>query len=65
LKITSIWNSGGYINLHLGVMTKGGAHKYHFLNLGKSKNSIGKSTQLIQLFHLNILNFCIPFHDHP
>lgn len=51
LKITSIWNSGGYINLHLGVMTKGGKHKYHFLNLGKSKNSMGKSTQLIQLFH--------------
>lgn len=51
VKITSIWKSGGYINLHLGVLTKGGAHKYHFLNLGKSRNSMGKATQRIQLFH--------------
>ena len=51
VKITSIWKSGGYINLHLGVLTKGRAHKYHFLNLGKSRNSMGKATQRIQLFH--------------
>ena len=51
VKVTSVWQSGNYVNLHLGIMTQGGTHKYQFINQGIQRNSIGKNTLHLLLYH--------------
>lgn len=41
VKLVSMWKSGGYINLHLGVMTTGlGCHQYAFCEDGEGQYSL-------------------------
>ena len=51
VKITSVWQGGDYINLHLGIMTKGGSHGFHFIKTNAIKKSSGHQTQEILLYH--------------
>lgn len=52
VKVTSVWKSGHYLNLHLGIMTK--LDKKHGLNFLKQKHQKtvdGKQVWHVQLYH--------------
>lgn len=52
VKITSVWKTGNYINLHLGVMTKQEAtHKFHFVKYEIQELSGGHHAIDISLYH--------------
>lgn len=50
VKITSSWRSGGYVNLHLGLLAKEDKHAFRFIYKGIRKNTAGTDTHLF-LFH--------------
>lgn len=51
VKLTSIWKSGDYINLHLGAMTKDEAkHKFHFVKQERSNSNGNRRVDLL-LYH--------------
>lgn len=52
VKITSVWKSGNYINLHLGVMTKQEkTQKLHFVKTELQPAANGKQRIDLTLFH--------------
>lgn len=51
VKIISIWQSERYINLHIGLMTKGELHEVHFIKDEPVINASGTKTQHITFYH--------------
>lgn len=51
VKVVSIWKSGEYINFHLGVMSKGGVHTFHFIKDPKLTLSGGVQVLKLNLYH--------------
>lgn len=40
VKVVSLWNSGGYVNMQLGILTTGGLHAYAFCQDGLGHYSL-------------------------
>lgn len=51
VKIISSWMSGGYINLHLGILSQEGKHAFRFIYQGATKNVDGTNTHSFLLYH--------------
>lgn len=51
VKVTSVWCSGGYVNLHLGLLTQGGKHGVHFVHTGNAVQEDGGTTFILRLYH--------------
>lgn len=52
VKVTSVWKSGHYINLHLGLMTKQeNKQRLHFVKTEPSLSANGKQRINLTLFH--------------
>ena len=54
VKVVSLWKSGGYLNMHLGIMTTGGgAHKYGFAldSIHNATDNLSKGTAWFSFLH--------------
>lgn len=51
LKVVSIWKSGEYINCHLGVLTKGAKHTFHFIKEPMKETASGNQILKVTLYH--------------
>lgn len=49
--ITSVWQSGKYINFHLQVLSQGGSQSFHFVVQDMKENTSGKKNCNLTLYH--------------